>query len=561
MIFLDVFYMISMAFFIRRVNAFQSNFRSFNFNRLFSTAKSSPYYITTPIFYVNGNPHIGHAYSLVVADTIARFNRMDHKDVFFLSGTDEHGQKVERSAASSKLSPIDYCTIQSNKFRELCYKLGASNDDFIRTTEERHKNTVLEVWKKLQCNGYIYRGVYEGYYAIKDECFYDKSELVDGKAPTGAEVEWVSEDSYFFRLSAFTNTLQAHCASHPQFIIPSTRMNSVVSFLNQPGGLRDLSISRTSFSWGIEIPSSESDTDKDRHVVYVWLDALINYLTPLGYQLDASNNLIDSATRSKYWPADLHVIGKDILTFHAVFWPAFLLALGLDPPRQILAHGWWTQGGEKMSKSVGNVVDPFQYISQYGQDSFRYFLLSEGTVSADNDFTEQHFIKRVNSHLANDLGNLVQRSLSMIAKNCNGVVQVPDFNHLDAHSLALLRLAEDALTQSRLHVGEGNIHKMCECVFNMVRSCNKYFDECAPWTLVSSDPAKLSVVLYVTVEAIRRIAILLTPIVPGACSAIFDQIGVPSDMRSFQSISRHITDPCSIVKTPKPIFPRIPVKK
>ena len=380
------------------------------------------FYVTTPIYYVNDAPHIGHAYTTLACDTIARFARLEGRRVRFLTGTDEHGQKVEKAAAAAGKAPQAFTDEVSQRFRDLARRMQITNDDFIRTTEARHRVGVQALWRELAARDQIYLGTYAGWYSVRDESFYAENELVDGRAPTGAPVEWVEEPSYFFRLSAWQQRLLDFYEAHPDFILPASRRNEVVSFVRR--GLQDLSVSRTSFAWGVPVP------DDPDHVVYVWLDALTNYMTALGYPDCDSKDFRD------FWPADVHVVGKDILRFHAVFWPAFLLAAGLAPPRRVFAHGWWTNEGEKISKSLGNVIDPIELIDTYGLDQTRYFLLREVPFGNDGDFSRTAMITRMNRDLANDYGNLVQRVLSMIQRNCAG--RLPHPGALAADDRALL---------------------------------------------------------------------------------------------------------------------------
>src|SRR5215470_6179103 len=369
------------------------------------------YFITTPIYYVNDSPHIGHAYTTLSCDVLARFMRLDGYDVHFLTGTDEHGQKVEKSAAAAGLDPQAFTDRVSAEFKALAEKLNCSFDNFIRTTEPRHTRSCQALWQKLVEAGDIYLGSYAGWYAVRDEAFYAESELVDGKAPTGADVEWVEEPSYFFRLSAWQDRLLAFYEANPDCIGPRSRRNEVMSFVKS--GLLDLSVSRTSFKWGVPVPGDPA------HIMYVWLDALINYITATGFPD------LESATYKRFWPADLHMVGKDILRFHAVYWPAFLMAAELPPPRRVFAHGWWTNEGQKISKSLGNIIDPLKLIERYGLDPVRYFLMREIPFGQDGDFSHRAMVQRMNGDLANDFGNLAQRVLSMIAKNCGGVLPVP----------------------------------------------------------------------------------------------------------------------------------------
>lgn len=499
-------------------------------------------FITTPIYYVNGMPHLGHAYTSVAADVIARFYRKDGKNVYFATGTDEHGQKVQQSANDASKSPQQFVDEVADVFKALAVKLNCSNDDFIRTTEIRHKKGVDEIWKRLLDRGEIYLGAYEGWYSVRDESFYAESELVGGKAPTGAEVQWVKEESYFFKLSSYTDKLLKFYNENPNFIGPEGRKNEVVSFVAQDGGLRDLSISRTTFTWGVPVPGDP------KHVVYVWLDALTNYLTVLGFP-DYKDSKYE-----KFWPASLHLVGKDIVRFHAVFWPAFLMAAELPLPQRIFAHGWWTKDGEKMSKSVGNVLDPDALIAQYGLDYLRYFLVAEVPFGNDGDFSNEAFILRINSNLANELGNLAQRALVMINKNCES--RIPDPVKLEDRDLELLKAAEDALDQVRNHVASQSLHKMCESVIAVARLGNKYIDTEAPWVLRKTDPARMRTVLYTLTETVRRMAILLDPVMPQSMSKLLDMMGASAEMRTFASIHEMIP-PGTVIQTASPIFPRI----
>ncbi|MGE5766928.1 MAG: methionine--tRNA ligase, partial [Bacteroidota bacterium] len=378
------------------------------------TAGKPAFYITTPIYYVNDDPHIGHAYTTLACDVLARFKRLDGFNVRFLTGTDEHGQKVEKSAARAGVDPQSFTDRVSQNFRDLSKLLNFSNDDFIRTTEERHKVSCQALWKKLVEAGDIYLGSYAGWYAVRDEAYYAESELTDGPngtkiAPSGAECEWVEEESYFFRLSAWEERLLKLYETQPDFILPASRRNEVVSFVK--GGLKDLSISRTTFSWGIPVP------DAPGHIMYVWLDALTNYITAVGYPDEQAESF------RTFWPADIHMVGKDILRFHAVYWPAFLMAAGVAPPKRVFAHGWWTVEGQKMSKSLGNVVDPYEMVTTYGADAFRYFLLREVPFGKDGDLSKKSMVHRINADLSNAFGNLLNRTLGMLGKNFGGIVQ------------------------------------------------------------------------------------------------------------------------------------------
>jgi methionyl-tRNA synthetase len=503
-----------------------------------------PYYITTPIYYVNDAPHIGHAYTTLACDVLARFMRLDGYDVHFLTGTDEHGQKVEKAAAVAGVSPQAFTDRVSETFRALPAALNFSNDDFIRTTEPRHIRSVQAIWQALEKNGHIYLGSYSGWYAVRDEAFYGESELTkqpDGRllAPSGAEVEWVEEPSYFFKLSEWQDKLLAFYDANPDFIAPETRRNEVISFVR--GGLKDLSISRTTFKWGVPVPGD------DAHIMYVWLDALTNYITAVGYPET------DSEMFGKYWPADLHMVGKDILRFHAVYWPAFLMGAGLEPPKRVFAHGWWTNEGEKISKSLGNVIDPHQLVETYGLDPVRYFLMREVPFGNDGDFSHRAMVHRMNGDLANDLGNLCQRVLSMVAKNCGAKVPTPgafteDDNKLLGSAAALL----DGLRKS---MREQTFHQGLTQVWDVIGDANRYVDAQAPWALRKTDAARMETVLYVLAETIRRVALLVQPVMPEAGSKILDQLAVAGDARDFTHMTAALQAGTPLPK-PAPVFPR-----
>ena len=500
------------------------------------------FYVTTPIYYVNDVPHIGHAYTTLACDAMARFARLDGKEVRFLTGTDEHGQKVEKAAKDRGIEPQAFTDELSKRFRDLADHMDVSHDDFIRTTEDRHQQGVQALWRQLVEAGEIYLGGYAGWYAVRDEAFYTESELVDGKAPTGAPVEWVEEPSYFFRLSAWGDKLLDFYEKNPDFIAPASRRNEVISFVKS--GLQDLSISRTSFRWGIPVPG---DAD---HVVYVWLDALTNYMTALGYPDEAAANY------QTFWPADVHVIGKDILRFHAIFWPAFLMAAGLKPPRRVFAHGWWTIEGEKMSKSLGNALDPYELIESYGLDQLRYFLLREVPFGNDGDFSRTAMINRINADLANDYGNLCQRVLSMIAKNCGGMV--PEPLEATADDEALNSEVEALLAKVREEMNRQGLHKALEAIFDVVAAANRYVDAQAPWALKKTDPPRMGSVLYHLAETIRRLALLTQAFMPAASGKILDQLVVPAERRGlayFPSGKGRLEAGTALPK-PEGVFPR-----
>lgn len=509
---------------------------------------SKKFYITSPIYYVNDVPHIGHAYTSIACDAIARFKRLEGFDVHFLTGTDEHGQKVEKSAQNRGKNPQEFCDEVSAKFRELAQTLNLSHNDFIRTTQDRHKKCAQKFWEILEKNGYIYKGTYEGWYAVRDEAFYGEDELVNGKAPTGAEVSWHKEESYFFKLSAFQEKLLTLYEAAPDFVRPQSRFNEVVSFVK--GGLKDLSISRTSFSWGVKIPGAEG------HVMYVWLDALTNYLSALGFPNE------DSELYKNFWvnaeESPIHMVGKDIVRFHAIYWPAFLMAAKINIPHSIFAHGWWTNEGEKISKSLGNVIDPHKeldWLKSFGcsddtaVDYFRYFLLREVSFGNDGDYSRQSFILRINAELANNVGNLAQRSLSMIYKNCDGEIlaEIPNQNpYLDDYFLAMKNFSFERAIGS---------------IIEFANDVNKKFNDLAPWNLKKEGKiSEMNEALYLAADSIRIIAILLTPFMPNSSSKLFDLLGIDESERNFAALDKHLKIGHKI-NEPKAVFPRIGEEK
>ena len=501
------------------------------------------FYVTTPIYYVNGAPHIGHAYTSIAADVMARFKRLDGHDVFFLTGTDEHGQKVEQAARAAGIDPQTYTDRISADFKDMTRAMGVSNDDWIRTTEERHKISCAELWRRIAASGDIYLDHYEGWYAVRDEAFYDESELTtrsDGTkiAPSGAPVEWVREPSYFFRLSAWQDRLLKFYEDNPDFIAPTSRKNEVLSFVR--GGLNDLSISRTTFSWGIPVP------DAPGHVMYVWLDALNNYVTACGFP-DAG------AQRWDFWPADVHFVGKDIIRFHAVYWPAFLMAAGLPVPKRVTSNGWWVVDGEKMSKSLGNVIEPRKLVETFGLDQIRYFLLREKPFGADGSLSHQAIISRSNVELANDLGNLSQRTLSLIARNLGGILPARGPETEDDAALLSAAAALPALV--RAGIEQQTFHDALEDIWKVIRAANGYIDRQAPWALNKTDKVRMGHVLRVLVDMLRTVATLLQPFMPTSMANMLDQLGVPADARDLATLSAPLADGIAL-PAPKGVFPR-----
>lgn len=505
----------------------------------------APFYLTTPIYYVNDKPHLGHAYTSVACDALARYMRLYGRKVMFLTGTDEHGQKVEKSAKAAGIPPQAFVDEVSVHFREMTETLGISNDDFIRTTEERHVKASQAIWKRLEEAGDIYLGSYSGWYSVRDEAFYQESELINGKAPTGADVEWVEEPSYFFRLSKYQEPLLEYYAANPDFILPEARRNEILSFVK--GGLKDLSISRTTFSWGIPVPGDE------KHIMYVWLDALTNYLTATGFPDESSEGY------KTFWPASLHMVGKDIIRFHTVYWPAFLMSAKLPVPKRVFAHGWWTIEGEKMSKSLGNVVAPAHLVEKYGLDQTRYFLLREVPFGNDGNFSRQSMAERINADLANNIGNLAQRTLSIIAKNCDG--KVPQPGEERPQDRALLDRVQvtrpDSLSDAHDKMERCKFNEVIADIIAMSTAANEFIDKEAPWTQRKETPALADRTLYTLAEVIRCIGIMLQPFVPTSAAKLLDQLAVPLDARSFEHLRpEHALVAGTELPKPQGVFPR-----
>jgi len=503
------------------------------------------FYITTAIAYPNGVPHIGHAYEAIATDALARFQRLDGKDVFFLTGTDEHGLKMMQTAEAEKLPTLEVATRNALMFKEMDQRLNVSFDRFIRTTEEQHHRSSQAIWQRMADNGDIYLDSYAGWYSVRDEAYYAEDETVVGdddvrRGPQGSPVEWVEEKSYFFKLSAYQDKLLALYDDQPDFIGPDSRRNEVVSFVKS--GLRDLSISRTTFDWGVKVPGDPE------HVMYVWVDALTNYITGVGFPDESDANW-------RYWPADVHIIGKDIIRFHAVYWPAFLMSAGIPLQKRVYAHGFLFNKGEKMSKSVGNVVDPFNLANQYGVDQMRYFFLREVPFGQDGSYNHEAIVARINADLANDLGNLAQRSLSMIAKQYEGVLPEPGaFSDTDK---AILAQADRMIALARTAMATQQIHHWLNAVWAVVAEANRYFAGEAPWALAKTDPQRQRTVLYVTAEVVRQVAILAQPAMPDCSARLLDILGIPADQRDFAGLGGAARiRPCTALPAPTGIFPR-----
>ena len=495
-------------------------------------AMADPYYITTAISYPNGRPHIGHAYEAIAADVIARFQRARGRDVRFQTGTDEHGLKMTQAARSEDQQPREYAQKMSTIFQDMCDTLNVGYDRFIRTSEPDHHRASQAIWKAMEEKGDLYLGRYEGWYSVRDEAFYDESELSDGEggaklSPQGSAVEWTAEASWFFKLSAYQQPLLDHYAADPRFIQPDSRRNEVLRFVE--GGLSDLSISRTSFDWGVPVPGSAD------HVMYVWLDALTNYITGLGYPDDTD-------LFRRYWPADVHLIGKDVVRFHAVYWPAFLMSAGVALPRQIYGHGFLLSSGEKMSKSIGNVVDPFALAERFGVDALRYFLLREVPFGQDGSYSPEAIVNRVNAELANSFGNLAQRSLSMVFKNLAGEVPAPGTAPEDVALLDAVRgvCEQDVPAEFERFAFASGLEAWMGAVF----ACNAYVDTAAPWALRKSDPGRMAQVLGTLVEAVVTLAEAVEPVIPDSARKLLDFIRADGP-----------------IAQPQPVFPRLELEE
>ncbi len=513
------------------------------------------YMISTAIPYANGAPHIGHAYERIATDAFARFKRLDGYDVFFVTGMDEHGQKVQRAAEKERVTPQQFVDRIAAQFEAMGETLNARADDIVRTTQARHKAAALEMWRRMEANGDIYLAKYAGWYSVRDEAYYDESELTEfegqKRSPQGTPVEWVEEESWFFKLSAYADRLLAHYEANPDFITPQHYRNEIVAFVKR--GLTDLSVSRTTFDWGISIPPSPQTSA--HHVMYVWVDALTNYITATGWLGQEDAQGAADANRARFWPADAHVIGKDITRFHAIYWPAFLLSAGAPLPGQIVVHGFLFSKGEKMSKSLGNVVSPADLAARYGVDPLRYFFLREVPFGQDGNYSHEAIVQRINADLSNDIGNLAQRSLSMINKNC--MASVPRKLCLTENDNSILAEAVAALGKARAAMEIYAPHHALAEIFRVVAEANRYFAGEEPWAKKKTDPERMETVLYVTAETIRRLAIPLQAFMPDAAGKLLDLLGVAPDARDFaHADAAHALIEGAPLPPPSPVFPR-----
>jgi methionyl-tRNA synthetase len=510
---------------------------------------SEPFYITTAIAYPNGDPHVGHAYEYIATDAVARFKRLDGFDVRYLTGTDVHGLKMAEAAEKLGVPTAELARRNSDVFERLQNKLNISFDRFIRTSDADHYTASEEIWRRMNDAGDIYLDSYKGWYSVRDERFFTEGETSVGPdgmrvaTETGAQVTWTEEQTYFFRLSSYAERLLAHYEAHPEFIEPDVRRNEVVSFVS--GGLRDLSISRTTFDWGVPVPGHPD------HVMYVWVDALTNYLTGVGFPDTSSPDF------QRYWPADLHMIGKDIIRFHTVYWPAFLMSAGIELPRKVFAHGFVLNRGEKMSKSVGNIIDAVNLVDTFGLDPVRYFFLREVPFGQDGSYSEDAIIGRINADLANELGNLAQRSLSMVAKNLDGMV--PEPGEFTADDLALLEAADGLMERVRAHYDAVAMHLALEAIWSVLGAANKYFSAQEPWVLRKSeahaDQQRFDTVLYTTLEVVRIAALLGQPVMPDSAAKLLDLLGQPAGERMFDAIGTRLK-PGTQLPAPTGVFPR-----
>ena len=496
---------------------------------------SKNFYITTPIYYPSGKPHMGHAYSSIIADIFARFKRLEGYNVLFLTGTDEHGQKIQKEADKNKKDPKKFCDEISETFRSLSKILNLSNNDFIRTTEPRHFKSVNEIWNRLVKSGDIYLDKYSGWYSVSDEAYYDKDEIEEKNGKrlskvSGSPVEWVEEESYFFKLSAFQSKLLEHYKKNVDFILPQSRKNEVIKFVEK--GLKDLSISRTSFSWGIPVPNNT------KHVIYVWLDALTNYLSALNFP-----NIEDEKYKS-FWPADVHIIGKDILRFHAIYWPAFLFAADLPLPKKVFGHGWILSDDKKMSKSLGNILDPIEVIKDYGIDQLRYYLIKEVSLGNDGSISMKNLKNCINNDLANNYGNLCQRVFSFINKNCAN--KIPKKKISKESDIKLIKSLQDYIPKLIDYINKQNLNEYVKSVVNFSFEANKYFNDSEPWALKKKDPERMNTILHTIVEQIKNISILLNPIIPISTQKVLNSIHISEKEISITNILKDNTLNCDL---------------
>jgi methionyl-tRNA synthetase len=511
---------------------------------------SEPFYITTAIAYPNGRPHIGHAYEAIATDAIARFQRLMGREVCFLTGTDEHGLKMDQTARGLGIETIALADEMSFYFKEMCERLDISFDHFCRTTSEHHHKASQALWKLLEASGDLYLDRYEGWYSVRDEAYYDESELTDGEggarlSPQGTPVEWTVEESWFFRLSKYQQPLLDFYAAHPDFMRPESRKNETIRFVE--GGLKDLSVSRTSFDWGVKVPGSGD------HVMYVWLDALTTYISGIGFP-------DNSEEWRKFWPASVHIIGKDIVRFHTVYWPAFLMSAGLPLPKQVFGHGFLLSRGEKMSKSLGNVVDPMKLAELFGVDALRYFLLREVSFGQDGSYSPEAIVTRVNADLANSFGNLAQRTLSLIFKNCDGYLPAIRGHHDEDR--VLLELVGNAVSkQIPAQFEELAMSQALESWMQAVFACNAYIDVQAPWALKKTDPERMETVLATLFICIAQLAIAALPVIPGSATKLLDHMGIPDNVRNFADAGSHWYSPLAEsnyrIAQPQGLFPRL----
>ncbi|MDB9760866.1 methionine--tRNA ligase [Pelagibacteraceae bacterium] len=484
------------------------------------------FYITTPIYYPSGNPHMGHAYSSIVADVLARFKRLEGKNVYFLTGTDEHGLKIQREAEKNNKDPQVFCDEISLKFKNLTKTLNLSIDDFIRTTEQRHHESVKSIWNKLVESGDIYLSKYAGWYSVSDEAYYTEEEIyTEGKKkiakPSGSSVDWFEEESYFFKLSSWQDKLLAHYQKYPDFISPKSRNNEITQFVKS--GLNDLSVSRTSFKWGVQVPNNS------KHIVYVWLDALTNYISALNFP-DTNNTLYKN-----FWPANIHIIGKDILRFHAVYWPAFLMAAKLPLPLKIYGHGWILSDDKKMSKSTGNILDPLEIIDKYGIDQLRYYLIKEVSIGNDGNISMDNLKNCINNDLANNFGNLCQRVFSFLERNCSS--KLPKPTKLEIIDLNLTNNLIKKIDELIIDIDKQDLNNYLKKVVEFSFEANKYFNDLEPWALKKTNISRMNNILYTIVTQIKNISILLSPIIPISSDKILDIMNLKKDERSLKSIS------------------------